>query len=370
MATFTLHARLPTILAAIVGSAVVACAPAAASEPEGLRRGQFLNALVIASCDQLFACATNDSDTRLLAVLAGDPKTCVSALGPTIMLNGDMITAYMRAEAGELRYDALSAEECLAQKGCGLLDRTGFNTFACRNVFYGETALNEPCSSHEECAGADTRCEATSARTCPGTCAAAVAVGGACAVDRDCSTLAGRITPVCDGGQCKAANSITARVGEECGELRTLNAIAEAGCELGSYCDRSASGPAFATGICAESVAAGTACTTSNECPPSQFCIDFVCGDPPIANHEGDSCLTNGAAPVCNPLRRLRCNEASVCELVSGPGFAGQPCVTSDFSDGCAVGNFCDPESRLCAACTPDSAAVACHATDLARCSI
>jgi hypothetical protein len=197
-------------------------------------------------------------------------------------------------------------------------------------------------------------CASEVARTCPGECEAAIAQGANCNDDRDCSTLSGTISPVCDftgtsgNGVCKSGVAAVVAADAACGRISSATSVTFANCGTGLFCDRT--GSTDGNGICHALVATGAACERTEACASDQGCFNNVCAAPPIANSVGDACTNNDAGPYCNPFQRLRCGEASTCVAVAGTGVAGDECTTGDFGIECVSSAYCEGDATGSAA--------------------
>lgn len=326
-----------------------------------IRLESISSTLASEACRQLFECEGIGGDARSIALLAGDQATCVSVFGAQLAAEGDTSSQVARANAGELTYDGAKARECINSLGCAFASGASLEPPVCREVFVGNVAAGSACNSHDDCAGTDMYCYAEVARTCPGVCQAGVAQGGACNGDRECSTLGGTISPICDygsggsGGTCKTGALSTVSDGAVCGRVVTATTVTNASCASGFYCDRS--GNTDGNGVCHAYVAAGGACSSSDACADGTLCVNDVCAVPPIVNTAGGACANSDAGPFCNPFHRLRCGDSNTCEAVPGTGAVGDQCTTGDFSIACSAGNYCDDTTNLCAAAKANGAA-------------
>src|SRR6185503_5452029 len=112
-----------------------------------------------------------------------------------------------------------------------------------------------------------------------------------------------------------------AAAGQPCGFLDPSTSTP---CGSGAWCDRS--------GTCRAALAAGAACTSTNDvCETGLLCQQQTtgpaCATMVVAKNAGDACGTSLPSAVCDPFLSLEC-VAGACAL-TGDGSAGSHCRSS-----------------------------------------
>lgn len=264
-------------------------------------------------------------------------------------------SGYDQVEAStgkRVSFDADAAGKCLAAAkalGCTMDQQFGLSD-ACGGVYKAAVAVGGACKADGECVGG--YCDQGAGVTtdgCTGTCTAFLASGATC--DPNASHCAS--TDYCDS----TARKCTARVGAASACGGTLPR-----CQLGLYCKGyvAASGTTPATpGKCAGVGAVGDACTSyffgNTDCTPGLYC-----------DH-------SGATPTCKARLAAGTDCSSIDECADGLSCAGlvqdpntgdvttkgkcatffdvnKPCVDpTAYETGCPYDTVCDATSKLCA---------------------
>jgi hypothetical protein len=337
--------------AALLGlCALLGCADTTSSNggdggADTLSLDAFASAYYRALCGTLFRCPTLPEGGTALAIFR-DEATCAARASVLVGANlDDLVSA---ARAGRIRYDGAVAARCLQEVTRRCVQSDTELARLCRSAFVGTLAPDAPCFRDEECAGGYCDLRSGSDRRCPGVCRAELGPGAACTDNRQCAGWSD-LTATCAGDRCVAMTAgPEAGLGGACGIVVAGAAATSVSCGPGLVCVNSR---------CAAVVAAGAACVRGQPCAAGTLCVarpgatESTCTAAAglVVNRTGEACAAN-APPLCNPLERLRCDEASRTCVSLGDGTAGAGCMPgSDFAAlTCNAGLRCDETSRTC----------------------
>lgn len=305
----------------------------------------FPSAYYAALCGTLFRCPTQPEGGTALAIF-GDEATCAARASALVGLPIDDLVAAVRA--GRIRYDGTAAARCLREVTRNCVQSDVELARLCRSAFVGTLAPAMACHRHEECASGFCDRSGDNGPRCPGTCRAAAALGGACTDNRQCAGWSD-LSATCAGDRCVALTpGPVGANGDACGIVVAADAATTVSCAPGLVCVNSR---------CAAVIAAGAPCTRGQPCAPGSLCVTRPVAEGSVCtavaglvvNRPGEACAAN-APPLCNPLERLRCDEASRTCVSLGDGTAGSGCMPgSDFAMlTCNVGLRCEEPSRTC----------------------
>lgn len=266
-------------------------------------------------------------------------------------------------DAGRLTYDSGKGKSCLEALDSGVCSTV---ETACEGVLIGAVAVGGVCKLNKECSSPYAYCNVA---TCPGVCAYRV-VGDHCESDAECDPS---IYFCATTGT--VANTCQARVspGFGCG-LTTEPSI----CALGYYCNSTSQ-------TCVPRLTGGMVCSDTLPCndqlglacdPWDHFCVSAPTGPSPIGGKCGGGftcdkwtafCDTTASPPTCRSRFALdmgisctsseACTRPGVCARF--PGFSyptcgatrlvGQQCVGGQNS--CIPGAWCDGSADIVGTC-------------------
>jgi hypothetical protein len=309
-----------------------------------------------AYCDALERCA----GPLLDIFLAGED--CVALT--TTRVQEELPNWQAAIDDGRMTYHGEQVETCVADIGarsCEAFNERGGD--ACSAVFEGATAVGQPCTLGDECAG-DARCEFDSG--CPGRCAPLGGEGEDCGENDDCASgLVCNGTceqPAGAGDLCQAGNA-DCSLGYLCvgadeanglaGNCRTYDEVFAGGqgegCDIagGEWCSADLVcqvDTITADGIeasCAANVGSAEPCRLAvpDQCPDDEFCdvpammIEGTCKPRPTI---GQACAGLGG-DVC--AAGARCN-AGTCKGLTA---LGGSCADDDvcYSENCSLDGEC-----------------------------
>lgn len=300
----------------------------------------YVSAAVGAMCDGLFACrrpSSTDAEERAYwgsaancrRMLRRYPWSSAHLSNPWRLLHD----AVRSVGLGLQRYDPAAARRCVDRLASSCLDFDDRSLNPCPEAFSGAVAAGGACWRDDECS-ADLWCDAEGQGVCPGTCRARLPLGSACAgsaQQQRCSGaglvgVPGCVEPASLEGQRSCYDLRTAAAapsGAPCGFRRdeAAHVITSTGCASGLWCRRGPAGFENLAGTCLPLRAPGERCDANEgrSCP-----VDLHCTG--------------------------RAGEPATCRAVDPPRGAGTSCEDMP----CDPGSFCD---RATATCRPQWAA-------------
>lgn len=358
------------VLASLAATVAAACGSSSEEEPGGPALAELPALYAAAACRALESCAGSGAELFL------GGEDCETRVEESV---ADLVAALSPAfEAGTVRYRADRVEACLdalGAAGCGY-DGVGREE-VCLDALDGTVPVGGDCDSTEQCEGT-AYCKSGAA--CPGTCAPAEPVGGACEAKNECATGldcdkdSGKCfepaaigqpcgpgsAPGCgDGGFCLGADEEQARAGT-CQRLAEVF-VAKNGeacspvdgplCGPDLHCVITAATAAGLVASCQPGVAAGAACQIGfpDPCPASEFCqapegaLAGTCTGRPVAAQACARGPFSKVAEVCGV--GLRCDDG-VCrepQPVGGTCAVDQVCLSEHCVGGrCALDGACE----------------------------
>lgn len=176
-------------------------------------------------------------------------------------------------------------------------------------------------SQYEACTAdlAGASCDDLLARNLPQSCqtvAGTLADGAACGADAQCK---GRLCRLADNSNCGACSSVVAAGGA---------------CTDSNQCDKAL---VCANSLCVAYGAAGASCDTNHPCKPTLSCTGGTCAVPGEA---GATCPGIGTAG-CDLLKGFFCNQQSVCATIGVSNAGGQCGLVNGVYTTCSGGGLC-----------------------------